>query len=435
MLLRTSRMRRTFGANANREKPLLASLTHPFVRRRAFVIASALLAGLMTRVQPPFAQAACVVPMEIGPATQVTTAPLQAFNPRLAWTGTEYGVVWVDDRSGSFQVYFARLDAGGARLGDDRQVTQAASLNGDTTRLAWNGSGYGVVWAAGIGPALFFGRLDATGAVVDPEAPEVQVTGQMFHLPSASLVWNGDGYGLAWEDTRDGNFEIYLSRLDANGTRIGVDTRVTFSPIASIQPTLVWTGSEYGLVWNETNNLEDHVHFTRISPAGVPLGPGGPVTSGPGNVSAPGLAWDGAGYGLAWTRYSEEGADVYFRHLDAAGTPDGDEVGASTNPSTQVLWSIAWSGEHFGLAWYDHRFGDPEIFFRLVGAPGRTIGPEVRLTRNPRWSYVPSLVWAEDRFGVAWIDGSEVPESSTAIHFTRVGCRPGERAPDAGGGP
>ena len=29
-----------------------------------------------------------------------------------------------------------------------------------------------------------------------------------------SLAWSGDGYGVSWDDTRDGSVEIYFSLID-----------------------------------------------------------------------------------------------------------------------------------------------------------------------------------------------------------------------------
>ena len=65
--------------------------------------------------------------------------------PILVWTGQEYGVAWSDETSGSFDVYFARLDAQGNMIGgilDVRDATGHAYL-GD---LDWNGQEFGIAW-------------------------------------------------------------------------------------------------------------------------------------------------------------------------------------------------------------------------------------------------------------------------------------------------
>lgn len=394
----------------------------PSLRRPAFVLGLALVTLLTARTATLPAHAACPAPMEVGPAMQLTPAPLRAFDPQIAWTGTEYGVVWEDDRTGRSQVWFARLDPEGRKLGEDMQVTQAFALSGGTSRLVWNGSGYGVAWTARPGPAIYFARLDANGARV---GPDMLVTSLAFPIAASSLVWNGEGYGIAWHDTPESDLEIYFARLDAEGAKIGGNTRVTADRGASIQPVLAWTGAEYGVAWIEDRQQVSTLHFTRISAAGLPLGPGAPVTEGPGNVEGAALTWDGAGFGLGWTIHRDEDSDVHFRHLDTTGNPEGAEVVVSDNPRGQVLTGMAFSGDDYGFAWYDRRHGDPEIFFRLVGASGAMRGPELRLTKAPGWSFAAALAWNGERFGVSWADAGGVPEPSTAIHFTQVGCRPG----------
>ena len=58
-----------------------------------------------------------------GPELRVTNSIGRSQSPSLAWTGSEFGVAWPDDRDGSFRIYFARVSAGGARVGADVRVT------------------------------------------------------------------------------------------------------------------------------------------------------------------------------------------------------------------------------------------------------------------------------------------------------------------------
>jgi hypothetical protein len=50
---------------------------------------------------------------ELSPKAQVTFGPADSINPALAFGPNGVGVVFDDRRSGSFQVYYTRLDCGG----------------------------------------------------------------------------------------------------------------------------------------------------------------------------------------------------------------------------------------------------------------------------------------------------------------------------------
>lgn len=63
--------------------------------------------------------------------------------------------------------------------------------------------------------------------------------------------------------------------------------------------------------------------------------------------------------------------------------------------------------EGLGVAWYDTRDGNAEIYIRLLGADGRIRGPEHRLTNDPEASYEADIVGAGEGFAVAWYDKSD----------------------------
>ena len=56
-------------------------------------------------------------------------------------------------------------------------------------------------------------------------------------------------YGLSWSDSRTGDYEIYLTRLDAAGNKIDGDVRSTFHTGTSTGVSIVWIAGEYGVFW------------------------------------------------------------------------------------------------------------------------------------------------------------------------------------------
>ena len=81
----------------------------------------------------------------IGVNIQVSDAdPARSDNPAIAWTGHEYGIAWYDERGGAKQIYFARLDSSGNKIGGDLPVGDPSAVAGNST-VAWNGNEYGVV--------------------------------------------------------------------------------------------------------------------------------------------------------------------------------------------------------------------------------------------------------------------------------------------------
>jgi hypothetical protein len=299
-----------------------------------------------------------------GTATRVTNDVGGSFRPRLAWSGSEHGVFW-DDNQGTRQIYGSRLDADGIKLAPD--IAIATSGIAKKVSVAWTGTSYGMIWEDDRdGPfRIYFARIDPTGARI---GADVRLSEGPTLAVNASLAGTGDGFGAVWEDNRDGNSEIYFARLDAGGARTGLDVRVTTDPNESTYPTVVWSGTEYGVVYQDDRTGDEEVYLSRLDELGARLGPD-VLLSDPADgqgARRPSLVRDARGYAVAWI--SGTPAQVWFSLLDATGTRIAPELQISEDPVAHPnLPSLVATGDGFAVAWQDDRSGDSDIFVRVLG--------------------------------------------------------------------
>lgn len=153
--------------------------------------------------------------------------------------------------------------------------------------------------------ALLGGCSNPAGGGGSNPVGEVRVTNATGSSYYPFLAWTGTEYGVVWYDNRDGNLEIYFARLDPEGRKIGSDVRITTTDTPSALCTMAWTGTEFGIVWLEEEDPDEHwVHFTRVSSIGEVMGRTLRVGPGVGNIAAnfgrPTIAWDGTNYGILW---------------------------------------------------------------------------------------------------------------------------------------
>jgi hypothetical protein len=295
--------------------------------------------------------------------TRITDDPASSEGISLVWTGTEYAIGWYDLRDGNYEIYMARVDGTGGKIGNEIRVTNDAGRSWGAD-LVHNGDGYGVAWwenRGSEGDEVYFARLDSTGAKIGSDV-RVTTFGELSGSPS--LVWNGAGYGVAWSDRRDGNSEIYFVRLDPDGAKVGTDVRVTTASGSSGLPSLVWNGAGYGVGWEDTRNGSQEFFFVRLDAAGTRIGTDLAISD---RLFTPwNLVFTGSGYAAAWSdaRTSDSSnLEVYFAELDASGialSPDlrvTDALGQSRAPS------LAWTGTHYGVAWTDVRDGVWALYF------------------------------------------------------------------------
>jgi len=115
------------------------------------------------------------------------------------------------------------------------------------------------------------------------------------------------------------------------------------------------------------------------------------------------LTRGGTGFGLAWWDSRDGNPEIYFRTLDAVGHTSSPEYRVTTASGESSFPSIAWNGVNYGIAWNDMRYGNWEIMFALVSPTGSVL-TERRLTNEPNYSLYPKVAWNGSSFGVVWND-------------------------------
>ncbi len=330
--------------------------------------------------------------------------------------GNQYGVVWVSDNN----LYFAKISKLGAKIGLSSLITNESDLM-YWLSLVWTGTEYGVVWndcRNGI-YEIYFTRISVSGLKVGNDTRISDDDGHNSYKPS--LVWTGSEYGVSWEDERNGNREIYFTKINASGSKIGNDTRISADDDHnSFNASLVWTGSEYGVAWGDDQNEYYETYFARINASGSKIGYDTRISANDDYDSFnPSLVWTGSEYGVAWHDYRDEDYEIYFARISPSGLKIGYDTRISINDDYDSLNpSLVWTGAEYGVSWEDYRNGDREIYFARISSSGLKIGNDTRISTNDEHSSSnPSLVWTGSEYGVSW---SDFRNEDREIYFARL---------------
>jgi|WetSurMetagenome_2_1015567.scaffolds.fasta_scaffold02917_6 hypothetical protein len=329
-----------------------------------------------TQSQIYFARVAADGTVLAGP-THVTAYTSQA-NPYLAWTGTVYGLLWYHYSSPSMGLHFVRLDTSGCLVGNDVLIPLTNVADGSVQQcFAWNGSEYGLAWVYDNGfKNIYVARLSSEGELIPPEG--VLTSGLFANQINTNIVWGGGQYGLVWEqdDGFGGESDIYFARLNATVGKIGGD-----HPIAAVtqqfeqEPCIAWTGTEYGVAW--VNGPQ--VYLARLDSEGTKLGDDTLVTDAAVWAHFPSLAWTSAEYGITWQDQRAGGAntDIYFARVSAAGTKFGDDLAIGTAPAWEYNSpkALAFGTKGFGQTWAMAYPSPVSIRFAGLGCHADTTPP------------------------------------------------------------
>lgn len=276
--------------------------------------------------------------------------------------------------------------------------------------LAFDGESFGATITHGDErPQGLFQRLDARGKLLGAPLRIARVNAAGFGGP---LLWSGQRYLTAYQDARqDGNYEIYFDQLNRNGERVIEDVRVTSADDFSLRPSLLWTGMESLLIWDdrrfEGGGDESVLFGQRISADGQLLGANV-------RISPDGLRGENAS-----TALSDTGVGIAFMALDPFQRPrlkfmttsrslqqpsavleidfdDPDDPRVTTLGDQYVVTFHQRSAAFYGAAIYG-----------VVVGPGGVVRGPVSMTSGATHARTNTTISYGDRFVMVWADDSE----------------------------
>ena len=233
-----------------------------------------------------------------------------------------------------------------------------------------------------------------------------QISDSGFGAYEVSLARSDDELAVAWYDTRNGNAEVYVRALDADGHEAGPELRLTTTAAESFEPDIALLPGAFAIAWYE----KAHDGTTRAQ-LGVWQRDGTPVWSmavsvGAGSSRNAIVRRRGGELFCAWIEADEERREfVWGAWWNLAGEPLGApaRLGAAGDTTYNLNAAIAPTGE----AWvvFDARAETrvDELFVATLAESRTTVA---RLTADDgiRSKY-PDIGFAPDgRAAITWFD-------------------------------
>jgi hypothetical protein len=151
----------------------------------------------------------------------ITTGGANKSEPAVAYDGSNYMVVWGDDRNGNYDIFAQRVTPEGLPLDGTTGIDILPIPPSDESdpALAFGNDTYLLIW------------LESNGIYAIRVSRDAQLVGSAFPVCTAagtreglSVAFDGESYLVVWQDRRAGNDDVY-------GTWYSI-------PTASRSPTL-----------------------------------------------------------------------------------------------------------------------------------------------------------------------------------------------------
>jgi len=375
---------------------------------------------------------------------RVTYNLSSSINPSLAIDeNNDIHVVWQDYREGNWEIYYMKLSENGGKLINDMRLTNDTADSVEPKILLGRGnSRIHVIWSDNDNGSweIYHMSLRYDNSSIElltnkKQISDVDPADSVF----PDVVLNGEGtIKIAWQDQRDGNWEIYYSVLDSNGSVLLVDTQVTMDEYQSTRCSIdVDSEGNTHIVCHEYRNASGSldtnygIHYIKLDPSGAVVMRKNRISIAS-QLSRPKIRIDSQDrlhVVFDDTRYNAAGfSDIIYTMLDRNGTtliddvtltpPSDDEKEIVDSREPAVITDLH---DNLHIIWMDNRHGSYGIYYTMLDPSNHTANnslpfeeqitliQDVRLTGSVSGSQSPNinidyqsnlhLVWQDERSG------------------------------------
>jgi hypothetical protein len=251
-----------------------------------------------------------------------------------------------------------------------------------------------IVWfdtRSGMDSINVFGqRVSADGDTLWPESG-VQFTNIQSYTWVSYLVACADYSGgafFAWEDPRNGDFDVYVQHVDSSGAALWTDNGIRLSMTSDAEYVMDIAPDESGgciVAWNTASTIEA-IMAQRLSASGMKVwdSAGVVVSSGTDIATRAQIEPDGHGgivacwldgrYHPVWNDFK----DIYAQRIDSSGTVSWADTGVvllglGSAPFYSFPQMVSNGAGRFFVTWYDWRSGGFDIYAQCISDSGQML--------------------------------------------------------------
>lgn len=258
---------------------------------------------------------------------------------------------------------------------------------------------------------VVFGVFGLDGEAIIAPAPVTPREGRV-----SQVAWNGEGYGVIWAD-QERNHSLTYRAFTADGIG-GSEVRLLTVEDRNEgvrAMSLVWDGDAFVAAYTRllpTSRIE----IMRFNGAGEVLA-GPEVVSDPAEVNAPpNLVVAGDGLAVGWMRPADgRRLEPVFARYDRNLRRQGDVVPVGEPTGERTRMSLLAHDGNYLLAWETEAEFVLGIRARALDAEGRAVGEDLRLAVPDNPAGFPRLGVAGGVPGLVWVQNDE--EANSHLHF------------------
>jgi hypothetical protein len=286
--------------------------------------------------------------------------------PAVAFNGTNYLVAWQDERNfttNSTDILATRVTAVGKVLDPAGIGVSTALAAQRNPAVAASGSDFLVVWEddRNLGPTgtdIFGARVNSAGIVADQGGLAVSTANGNQTTPV--VAGNDSTFLVAWRDGRNASTDIFGTRVSRGGT-VSNPAGFGISTTADVQtaPAIAALSNEFLVVWQDDRNAgpnSEDIYGGRVDNNGAVLdGSGFAICDNANTQLLPAVAALDGNFVVVWQddrNAGETGEDIYAGTVAGDGSvPNSDGFLVCALPFDQFNPAVAAGRDEFVILW------------------------------------------------------------------------------------
>ena len=288
------------------------------------------------------------------------------------------------------------------------RVSDDSFKMGGASGFAFTGDVFGITWTGQQASKGYQGYITGFDNVGAPRISTTNISQTSNDSFGGPLLWNGSVFATAWEVRGEKGYDIYFNQLDVNGKKLGPDVRISNGAGFSVQPSLLWDGVNYWVVWSDDNGGDlFRIYGRMVDKDSHIVGDGRALTNLTSDARSPAILRSPNSYLLLYLSATNQRLVAQSLASDMAPSATNtflSDSGVST-------YTADWVGDRFVVAWSIERetVGNT-IWAATLDAVGNVLQPAQSVTSGANFARAPNIVTLGDRFALAWADDRQTYE-------------------------
>jgi len=334
----------------------------------------------------------------------------------IASVGNAVHVVWEDYRFGaSGEIYYKRSTDEGLSWGSDMRLTDnfGSSIQ---VNVAATGQVLHVVWRDSYdgNPEVYYKRSTDGGI---SWSADTRLTNNSNSTRYPIIAVSGQFVHVAFDDDREGNFEIYYKRSTDEGVSWEAETRMSIDNSHSSFPSIAASGQHVHIVWEDSRNGSNReLYYRRSSDGGINWGAETRLTNDPGKSNFASLASSENNVHVVWNDDRDGNMEIYYKHSIDGGLNWSADSRLTNNPVVSELACVTALDQNVHVVWNDAP-GQVEVLYTHSADGGVSWEPQTQLSESSFLSEHSSVSVSDTVVHAVWADFRD--GSSYEIYYNR----------------